>query len=66
MHSSIILAAVFYGCETLSLTWRELHRLKVFENGVLGKISGPKRNRVKGEWRSGEDMICTPHQILNR
>jgi hypothetical protein len=51
IHSSIILAAVLYGCETWSLTWRELHRLKVFENRVLKKIRGPKRDRVTGEWR---------------
>jgi hypothetical protein len=42
---------VLYGCETWSLTLREEHRLRVFENRVLRRISGPKRNEVTGEWR---------------
>jgi hypothetical protein len=40
-----------YGCETLSLTLREEHRLRVFENRVLRRIFGPKRDEVTGEWR---------------
>jgi hypothetical protein len=43
--------AVLYGCETLSLTLREEHRLRVFENRVLRRILGPKRDEVTGEWR---------------
>jgi hypothetical protein len=46
-----------YGCETWSLTLREEHRLRVFENRVLRRIFGPKRDEVTGEWRkllSGE------------
>ena len=42
---------VLYGCETWSLTLREEHRLRVFENRVLRRIFGPKRDRVTGEWR---------------
>jgi hypothetical protein len=42
---------VLYGCETWSLTLREEHRLRVFENRVLRKIVGPKRDEVTGEWR---------------
>jgi hypothetical protein len=42
---------VLYGCETWSLTLREEHRLKVFENRVLRRIFGPKRDDVRGEWR---------------
>jgi hypothetical protein len=38
---SIILPVVVYGCETWSLTLREEHRLRVFENRVLGRIFGP-------------------------
>jgi hypothetical protein len=34
---------VLYGCETWSLTLREEHRLRVFENRVLRKIFGPER-----------------------
>jgi hypothetical protein len=46
-----ILAVVLYGCETWSLTLREEHRLRVFENRVLKRIFGPKRDEVTGEWR---------------
>jgi hypothetical protein len=42
---------VLYGCETWSLTLREEHRLRLFENRVLRRIFGPKRNEVAGEWR---------------
>jgi hypothetical protein len=38
-------------CETWSLTLREGHRLRVFENMVLRRIFGPKRDEVAGEWR---------------
>jgi hypothetical protein len=40
---------VLYGCETWSLTLREEHRLRVFENRVLRRIFGPKRNEVTGD-----------------
>jgi hypothetical protein len=40
-----------YGCETWTLTLREEHRLRVFENRVLRGIFGPKRDEVTGEWR---------------
>jgi hypothetical protein len=42
---------VLYGCETCSLTLREKHRLRVFENRVLRRIFGPRRDEVTGEWR---------------
>jgi hypothetical protein len=42
---------VLYGCETWSLTLREEHRLGVFENRVLRRIFGLKRDKVTGEWR---------------
>jgi len=38
-------------CGTLSLTLREEHRLRVFENRALRRIFGPKRDEVTGEWR---------------
>jgi hypothetical protein len=47
----IILPVVLYGCETWSLTLREEHRLRVFENRVLRRIFGLKRNEVTREWR---------------
>jgi hypothetical protein len=40
-----------YGCETWSLTLREECRLRVFENKVLRRIFGHKRDKVTGEWR---------------
>ena len=48
---SIILPVVLYGCETWSLTLREERRLKMFENRVLRRIFGPKRDDVTWEWR---------------
>ena len=51
MHLHIILLVVLFGCETSSLTLREECRLKVFENGVLRRMFGPKRDEVTGEWR---------------
>jgi hypothetical protein len=44
-----------YGCETWSLTLREKRRLRVFENRVLGRVFGPKRDEVTGEWRKPND-----------
>jgi hypothetical protein len=42
---------VLSGCEIWSLTLREEHRLRVFENRVLRRIFGPKRDEVTGGWR---------------
>ena len=44
----ITLSVVLYGCETWSLTLREEHRLRVFENEVLRRIFGPRRDGVTG------------------
>jgi hypothetical protein len=49
-YKTIILPVVLYGCETLSLTLREEHRLRMFENRVLRRIFGPKRDEVIGGW----------------
>jgi hypothetical protein len=51
MYKTKILPAVLYGCETWLLTLREEHRLRVFENRVLRRMFGPKRDKVTGEWR---------------
>jgi hypothetical protein len=51
IYTTIILPVVLYGCETWSLKLREEHRLRVFENGVLRRMFGPKRDEVTGEWR---------------
>jgi hypothetical protein len=48
IYKTIILPVALYGCETLSLTLREEHRLRVFENRVLRRIFGPKRDEVTG------------------
>jgi len=46
IYRTIILPVVLYGCETWSLTLREERRLRVFENRVLRRIFGPKRDEV--------------------
>jgi hypothetical protein len=51
IYRTIILSVVLYGCETWSLTLGEERRLRVFENRVLRKVFGPKRDEVRGEWR---------------
>jgi hypothetical protein len=51
MFQTIILHVVLYGCETWSLTLREKHRQRVFENRVLRRIFGPKRDEVTEELR---------------
>ena len=51
IYRNIILPVVFYGCDTWSLTLREDRRLRVFENRVLRKVFGTKRDEVTGEWR---------------
>ena len=51
IYRTVILPVVLYGCETWLLTLREEHRLKVFENRVLRRIFGPKRDGVTGQWR---------------
>jgi hypothetical protein len=44
IYRTIILPTVLYGCETWLLTLREEHRLRVFENMVLRRVSGCKRD----------------------
>ena len=51
-YKTIILSFVLYDCETWSLTLREEHRLRMFENNVLRKIFGAKRDEITEEWRS--------------
>ena len=67
IYRTIILPVVLYGFETCSLTLREERRLRVFENRVLRRVFGPKRDEVTG---NGENyimrslVICTPYRIL--
>jgi hypothetical protein len=60
-YKIVILPAVLYGCETWSLTLREKHRLRVFENRVLRRIFGPKR----GEGRSGRKLHNELHSLYS-
>ena len=64
----IILPVVLNGCETSSLKMWEERRLKVFENRVLRRIFGPKRDVVKREWRKLHneklnDLYCSPNIV---
>jgi hypothetical protein len=66
IYKTIILHVVLYGCETWSLTLREEHWLRVYENRVLRRIYGPKRDEVTGEWRKLHnkelhDLYCSPN-----
>ena len=51
---------MLYGCETWSLTLREEGRLRVFENRVLRRVFGPKRDEVTEDWRKlhNEELNC--------
>jgi hypothetical protein len=59
---------VLYGCETRSLTLREEHRLRVFENRVLRRMFGPKKDEVTGAWRKlhTEELhdLCSSPSII--
>ena len=61
-------AVVLYGCEIWSLIFREERRLRVFENRVLRRIFGPKRDEITGEWRKLHNeelnyMYCSPNIV---
>ena len=67
IYRSITLLVVLYGCATWSLTLREQRRLRVFENRVLRRVFGPKRDEVTGEWRKlhNEELIdLYPYPVL--
>jgi hypothetical protein len=61
-YKPIILPVVLYGCETWSLTLKEEHR--VFENRVLRRIFGPKRDEVMGWWRKLK--LCNEEHEMGR
>ena len=51
IYRTIIMPVVLYGCETWLLTLKEERRMRVFENRVLRRIFGPKRDKETREWR---------------
>jgi len=68
VYRTIILPLVLYGCEAWSLTLREESKLRVFENMVLRRIFGPRRDEVKGEWRRSHneelnDLYSSPNIV---
>ncbi|KAJ4435460.1 hypothetical protein ANN_18076 [Periplaneta americana] len=69
-YKTVILPVVLYGCETWTPTLREEHRLRVFENKVLRKIFGAKRDEVTGEWRKLHNTelhaLYSSHDIIRK
>ena len=66
IYRTIILPVVLYGCETWLLTLREERRLRVFENRVLRRVFGPKRDEVTGEWRKlHNEELSDRYSLLN-
>jgi hypothetical protein len=68
VYRTIVLPVVLYGCETRSLTLRGERKLGLSENRVLGRIFGPKRDEVTGEWRKlhneePKDLYSSPSII---
>jgi len=68
IYTTKILPVVLFGCETWSLTLREERKLRVFENMVLRRIFGPRRDEVTGEWRrlhneKLNDMYSSPNIV---
>ena len=68
IYRTIILPVVLYGCETWSLILREETKLRLFENMVLRRIFGPRRDEVTGEWRrlhyeELNDLYCSPNIV---
>ena len=59
IYRTIILPVILYGYETWSVTLREERRLRLFENRVLRRIFGPKRDEVTGEWRKLHNVELT-------
>ena len=65
IYRIVILPIVLYGCETWPLTLWEERKLRAFENILLRRIFGPRRDEVTGEWRilhneEINDLYSTP------
>jgi hypothetical protein len=63
IYKTITLPVILYGCETWSLTVKEEHKLRVFENRVLRRIFAPKRDGVTGGWRKLHNLTSSPSII---
>jgi hypothetical protein len=66
IYKATILLVVLYGCEIWSLTLKEEHRLNVFENRVLRRIFGPKRDGLTRGWKNyinRSSITCTLRQV---
>jgi len=69
IYRTMILPVFVCECETWSRTLRDERRLRVFENRVLRRIFGARRDEVTGEYRKQlmrSLMIYTPHPIFFR
>ena len=64
IYRTIILPVVLCGCETWSLTLMEERRPKVFENRVLRRVFGPRRDEVTGGWRKLQGDSISKLQIV--
>ena len=73
VYRTLIFPVVLYGLETWSLTLREERKLRVFENMVMMRIFGRRRDEVTGEWRrlyneELNDLYSSPNivRVINR
>ena len=61
-----MLIIVIHGCETWSSTLREECRLRVFENRVLRRMFGSRRDELTGEWRRlHNEELCALYSAAN-
>jgi hypothetical protein len=68
INKSIISPVDSYRPKVLCRILREDRRLRVFENRVLRKVFGPKRDEVTGKWRKLHneelrDLYCSPNIV---
>ena len=66
MNYSVIFLVVLSGSRTQSLTLKEEHSLRMFKNGLLRKIIGPKRDRVTRSWRKLHSDRVMVYTLITR